>query len=76
MRCLEFTQQLDTGKTKVWYVKSARSPSDTLAVIKWFPNWRRYALFPMPETVFDVECLTEITEFIRNEMLKRNEGEK
>ena len=44
-----------------------------LAQIKWYPQWRKYCFFPIPHavTVFDSECLKEITLFIATLMLQR-----
>jgi hypothetical protein len=42
-----------------------------LGIIKWFGRWRQYAFFPDNGTVYNVECLNDITIHIKelkNEM--------
>jgi len=50
-----------TGKT--WHFDiHTTDMQHFLGEIKWFSRWRRYAFFPMPETVFEHECLKSIAE--------------
>ena len=60
----------DTDKTKVWEV-TTKDDSATLGYIKWFGRWRCYAFFPEKNTVYERQCLRDITEFIEEEMRKR-----
>lgn len=50
-----------SGKTSIWYVQDAASR--ILGEIRWYAQWRRYALFPMPETVWEKECLRTAADF-------------
>lgn len=60
---LDFRLTGDTGKTRI-YTVYARRTGRRLAIIKWFGRWRQYAMFPEPETVWNVDCLTDIRDFI------------
>lgn len=53
----------DTGKTWVWSVENKRNQG-LVGIIRWFGKWRKYALYPEPETVFEEVCLRELSDFI------------
>ena len=61
---LEFNTLEQKPKTKVIEIISKRG-RERLGIIKWFPRWRQYAFFPEVDTIFNVECLNDITFFIR-----------
>ncbi len=64
---LRFREQPAKGTTTIHAVLSVAG--DTyLGVIKWRSGWRRYVFYPDPATVFDAGCLTEIVEFITQQM--------
>lgn len=42
-----------------------------LGEIKWFGRWRKYALFPNENTVFESKCLNDIFNFLNYLMQKR-----
>jgi len=58
-----------SGKTRIFRVETIADleAGTTLPVIlgsvKWFGRWRRYALFPSMQTVFEATCLREIADF-------------
>lgn len=58
-----------SGKTKIIDVMS--KGGDTLGVIKWFGQWRKYCFYPEKDTIFDKSCLDEISNHINNLMLER-----
>lgn len=62
------TKRMPEVKTEVWGVVSKRTGME-LAVVKWFAPWRRYALFPSDDTIWDAGCLFAVQEHI--EMLHR-----
>ena len=68
---LEFVETKDTGKTKVWNVRSSHAPKPKLGEIRWYWAWRRYAFFPEPNTLFDVRCMSMISKFISDQMDER-----
>ena len=47
----------------------------SIAEIKWYPQWRRFALFPYTGTVFDDACLSSIKNFIKWAERKKPSGE-
>lgn len=57
-------------KTEVWAVISTRH-GDELGVIKWYGPWRQYAFFPRMGTVWNPDCLDQVTEQIRGLMRAR-----
>ncbi len=42
-----------------------------LGQIKWFPKWRCYSFFPGNNTIFEKNCLKDITNFIEKIMSER-----
>lgn len=34
-----------------------------LGEIKWYSAWRKYAFFPSPATLFESQCLQDISQF-------------
>ena len=54
-----------SGLTKIWYVKS--DAGATLGTVGWYANWRRYCFYPEDNSIFDANCLTEITQFLRDQ---------
>jgi hypothetical protein len=51
-------------KTKVFAVISIMH-GNRLGTIKWFGRRRQYAFFPENNTVWNIECLNDIQEFIK-----------
>ena len=53
-------------KAKVFNVVS-KTQGYRLGQIKWYDKWRQYCFFPQRflDTVFSVECLNDICEFIK-----------
>lgn len=37
-----------------------------ISQIGWYPAWKRYVMFPVGETVFDIGCLKDICAFIES----------
>jgi len=69
-RYLTFKELPSSGKTAIYLVNST-SHGFTLGRISWFGRWRQYTFFPEPETVFNRECLNDISAFIRDLMAVR-----
>ena len=67
---LEFIETKDTGKTKVFLVRSKHGGA-ALANISWYGPWRQYVMFPVRNTVWNPECLRTIIEFIDGLMAER-----
>ncbi|MFR3686569.1 MAG: hypothetical protein ACLTXM_16220, partial [Enterococcus sp.] len=51
-------------KTKIVAVYSLNG-SERLGEIKWYPQWRRYTFFPAMNTLYDPDCLLEISNKVR-----------
>ncbi len=52
-------------KTRLWYVGVKNSP-ECIGIIKWFPAWRKYAFFPSENSIFEQDCLRNISDFIED----------
>jgi hypothetical protein len=69
-RYLEFDQIGSTGKTDIWDVRS-KSQGSVLGEIKWFGRWRQYCFWPSPNTIFNPECMADISKVIKELMARR-----
>lgn len=75
MSYLKFTQNHSyTGRTKLFVVENL--DGHRLGEIRWWTPWRRYTFQPANWTTFDVGCLLEITEFIKQLMEERKDGKQ
>jgi hypothetical protein len=61
---LEFNALEQKPKTEVVEVAS-KLLNCRLGIIMWYGNWRQYAFFPEEGTIFNVECLNDISSFIK-----------
>ena len=62
---IHFIKIEDKTKTSVWDCKSNRT-NFLLGVIKWYLPWRQYCFYTMgADVVFNVGCLEDINDFIR-----------
>lgn len=58
--------------TSTWCVRSKASGTP-LGQIRWFGAWRQYCLYPNRVTIWNSECLNDVTTFIREQMeLRKN----
>lgn len=48
-----------------------KSRGDVIATIQWYSPWRKYALFPRKETVWEATCLKEMMAFLEQLMAER-----
>lgn len=55
----------DSGKTTIWTIKNLNG--SPLGTISWKGQWRKYCFFPAPDTVFDLNCLKEIIDFLKEQ---------
>ena len=60
---MEFDKIGDTGKTEVWNIIS-KSSYFNLGMIKWYGPWRQYCFFPARYSVWSVDCLENIREYL------------
>jgi len=61
---IRFTWVMDKPKTSVWHCRNKRNEG-ILGTIEWYGPWRQYCFFPVSTTVFNVSCLSDINDFIR-----------
>lgn len=67
---LEFRLVKECAKTSAWDVLSKRHGS-VLGTISWYGAWRQYTFFPYEDTVFNPDCMREISGFIDQQMKAR-----
>ena len=78
---LEFSEPVlsKSGKTQIWALYSAKDDDGTdlwIGEIKWFGRWRKYALFPDRDTVFEQDCLRDIAQFCEDKTKEHREAKK
>ncbi len=56
-------------KTDQWTIRPLRGGTD-LGVVKWFGRWRQYAFYPASGTIFNPDCMDEISQFARGLSIK------
>lgn len=59
----------DGRKTQVWAVLT-QDGRQVLGHVQWFSRWRKYAYFPKDETVYEQDCMREISAFIEDRTRK------
>ncbi len=66
---LSFEKQIkpEGRKTDIFHVYTEER--FLLAKIYWYGSWRQYVIEPSPNTVYEINCLTDITTFLTD--LKR-----
>ena len=69
---IEFKIRKDNGVTKIWEIKPKDNESP-LGFIRWYSPWRKYAFFPIENTLYEPTCLRDIAEFIEEQMQKRKQ---
>ena len=51
-------------KTSVWEILNTNS-SARLGLVRWYGRWRQYTFEPSPETVFNRDCMIDLSNFLR-----------
>ena len=64
-RHLKFEPGPDRPKTKTWKVLN-KYDNILLGWVCWFCQWRKYAFYPSNDTVFEQDCLRDISDFIES----------
>lgn len=67
---ISFKEAEFKGKTKLFFV-FAKNDNSLIGQVKWYAPWRQYGFFPGPGTVYERQCLLDITRFIQNLMNER-----
>ena len=66
---IHFEKVAETPKTSSWICRSNRS-NDDLGMVKWYSPWRQYC-FSAGYSVYNIECLKDIIDFIQQLMNER-----
>ena len=61
---IHFVEVEKKAKTSVWSCRNNRTGGE-LGRVEWYGPWRQYCFFPEPTTVFNVTCLKDIIDFLR-----------
>ncbi len=69
---IKFVKTKEKPKTSVWSCRNIKSEAE-LGVVKWHQAWRRYCYFPAIQAVYSAGCLTDIKNFIEDQMRLRGE---
>lgn len=56
-------EKRENRKTPIYHIISKNSNSE-IGIIKWYGAWRKFCFFPNGETIWDTNCLIEVTNFI------------
>ena len=57
---IEEVGKSDSGKTLIWDVTNGKF---WLGEIRWFSKWRKYAFYPYQNTVFEEDCMRDISNW-------------
>lgn len=52
--------------TKTWRVLN-KYDDIMLGQVRWFSQWRKYAFYPAPDTIFEEDCMRDISDFCEKE---------
>lgn len=67
----------ENRKTDVYKIVTKYENPEIIGSIEWFGRWRKYAFFPIKDTVYETVCLNDIIKFLNDLMLERkNENKK
>ena len=56
--------QLEGRSTEAWRVE-AREDGVELGYIKFYPRWRKFAFYPLNDTLYEADCLHDIADFCK-----------
>jgi hypothetical protein len=70
---LFFREERSDGRlTRIWSVWN-KYDDIPLGSIEWFTKFRKYSFFPLPERVFEEDCLRDIADFVVEKTRERKE---
>lgn len=77
VKYIEFSRSRPSksGKTRIWRVlafhdKLSLIDDYSIGEVKWHGAWRRYALAPGRDTIFEQDCLRKIANFCEDQTKK------
>jgi len=50
-------------KTEIWEIRAVAGGA-TLGEVRWFARWRQYVFAPAVNTVWNPDCLNEVSRFV------------
>jgi hypothetical protein len=54
-----------SGKTQVWRIRANADDMMVLGQVRWYGRWRQYVFFPSGHTLWNPDCLDEVSTFVR-----------
>lgn len=67
---IHFVFYSSTGKTEVYNCHNTETGA-LLGQVKWYGAFRKYSFFPLPDIIFESQCLKDIASFLDQLMLQR-----
>lgn len=61
----KYVGQSKSGKTEIW-VMVAVADDTPLGQVYWYASWRQYAFYPAEHTLWNADCLDEVSGFVRS----------
>lgn len=61
--------QLEGHSMEAWRVE-AREDEIELGYIKFYPRWRKFAFYPLNDTLFEADCLHDIANFCKKRSIE------
>lgn len=62
-----------TKRTKKWKIYNLDATIG-LGTIQWYGPWRQYCFWPSYATIFNTQCLEDISKFLKEIKNERNTG--
>lgn len=69
---IDFLCRSKSGKTNIYQVMSREGVH--LGDIRWYASWRRYAFFPEINSIYEMDCLRDIAQFLATLKQERKES--
>jgi len=60
-----YVSQSKSGKTEIWVI-AAVADNTPLGQVYWYASWRQYVFYPADHTLWNADCLEEVSEFVRS----------
>ena len=68
---IQKTGTMPSGKTHIYTVRNRHS-NTLIGMIRWWAPWRKYTFQPQSDTIWDADCLREVTNALDTIMLERS----
>lgn len=60
---IELPQDKNKKKTKTFVIKN-KEYGGRIGIVKWYSGWRKYTFFPDNNTLYESDCLSDISNFL------------